>query len=492
MSNQNTNIKINSISSLILQIATILQGLILPRLILSTFGSNINGLVSSINQFLSFFSVLEGGITGVLLAALYGPVAKRNNKKISEIICAANKFLKKLAFGFLAYTIILSIVYPFTTSKFSWIFTSSLVLIISITMFIQYYFTIMPQMLIRADNKVYVYNVVCLVFIILNVGLTFVCIRLFPEIHLIKFLSALAYIIQPVIMNHYTRKHFVIDKSVNADENIIKNRWNGFGINIANIITSNTDVIVLTLFSNLVTVSIYTIYYSIVNSLKNLIMSIGYGYQSLTGQQIANHETDKLNHYFNQYEFVIFNISGIAFSACISLIVPFIMIYTTGVKDANYQQPLFAFLICLALYVLSIREPYIVMTYNAGLFKETQNYAYIEAILNIVISIILVKAFGLIGVAIGTVISALYRYIATLLFLQKNVLNRRVWDSIKKLLIYMIPFIISLAYGYHLINQQLSIIQWVIQAIIFTCISICCHLIIDAIFYRDQLKSLRH
>jgi O-antigen/teichoic acid export membrane protein len=324
----------------------------------------------------------------------------------------------------------------------------------------------------------------------LNVGITVVCIKLFPEIHLIKFLSAFAYIIQPVIMNRYVRKNFVIDKNVNADENILKNRWSGFGINIANIITTNTDVIVLTLFSNLVTVSIYTIYFSIVNSLKNLIMSIGYGYQSLTGQQIANHEKSKLNYFFDQYEFVIFNISGVAFSACIALIVPFIMIYTTGVKDANYQQPLFAFLICLALYILSIREPYIIMTYNAGLFRETQKYAYIEAILNIAISVILVNAFGLIGVAIGTAISAFYRYISTLLFLKNNVLERSVWISIRKLIIFMIPFFASLIFGYHLMHHEFTLIQWIIQAILFTCISLAFHVFIDLIFYRDQVKSL--
>ena len=341
-----TNIKINTITSLIMQITTIVSGLVLPRLLLSTFGSDINGLTSSISQFLNFFSVLEGGISGVVLAALYGPVANRDDHKISEVVCAANKFLKKLGIGFLAYTAILAVVYPFTNSIFSWPFSASLVVILSIGTFIQYYFSIVPQLIVRADNKVYVYNIVGILFNILNIGLTILCIHVWPEIHIVKFVSALVFLIQPIVLNAYVNRYFEIDKNCEADECVLKNRWSGFGINIANIITTNTDVIILTLLSTLKTVSIYNIYYSIANALKSLLMSFGYGYQSVLGQKVAQHNKDEMNYYFDQYEFISYNFSGVAFSCCICLIVPFVMIYTYGVTDANYRQILFAILIC--------------------------------------------------------------------------------------------------------------------------------------------------
>ena len=71
------NNKKNAISSLILQSTTIIQGLILPRLILYTFGSENNGLISSINNLLGFISLLEGGLGAVVLAELYGPIEKK-------------------------------------------------------------------------------------------------------------------------------------------------------------------------------------------------------------------------------------------------------------------------------------------------------------------------------------------------------------------------------------------------------------------------------
>ena len=55
----------NFVSALLAQFVHIIYGLVVPRIILGSFGSNVNGLVSSINQFLSFITLLEGGLGAV-------------------------------------------------------------------------------------------------------------------------------------------------------------------------------------------------------------------------------------------------------------------------------------------------------------------------------------------------------------------------------------------------------------------------------------------
>lgn len=485
---KHNNLKINSITSFALQIVTVLQGLIIPRLILITFGSDVNGLVSSINQFLNFFSVLEGGISGVILAALYKPLVKNDKELLSGIIVSATSFLKKLAYVFLIYSLILGVVYPFIKSDFSWLYTFSLIIIISITNFIQYFYAILPQLIVRADNRIHVYNITCIGFICINILMTIVCIRVLPEIHIVKLFSSLAFLIEPIILNKYVRKHYVIDKNATPNSNLIKSRWNGFGINIANVITTNTDVIVLTLLSTLKNVSIYTIYYAIANALKGIVLSFGFGFQSLTGQEIAKNEKEKLQHYFNEYEFTNYNISCILISCCSVLIVPFIEIYTNGISDANYSQPLFSFILCIAIFLLCIREPYIQLTYNAGLFKETQGYAYTEAVINVVISIILVKKMGLIGVAIGTAISAFYRFMVTIYFLKTHVLFRNVKKSIINFFIFFIPFFTLSLISLFNVNY-LGIASWIVHSIFTLFIVIVIYFIVDCLFFRNYLVS---
>ena len=73
-----TKTNANMIAALCLQFVTILSGFIIPRQVLVTFGSNVNGLVNSITQFLNYISLIEGGIGSVLMTALYSPL---NEKK---------------------------------------------------------------------------------------------------------------------------------------------------------------------------------------------------------------------------------------------------------------------------------------------------------------------------------------------------------------------------------------------------------------------------
>ena len=75
---------INSISSLLSQLVTIISGFVLPRLILSQFGSSYNGITSSITQFLNCVILLRAGVGGVTRAALYKPLADGDNNQIHE------------------------------------------------------------------------------------------------------------------------------------------------------------------------------------------------------------------------------------------------------------------------------------------------------------------------------------------------------------------------------------------------------------------------
>ena len=103
---------LNIIANVILQLANILSWLIIPKIVLSFFGSSVNGLVSSITQFLNYITLIEGGITSVVTATLYKPLVEKDTKKISSIIKTSNNFYRKIGIIFMSYSIILAILYP--------------------------------------------------------------------------------------------------------------------------------------------------------------------------------------------------------------------------------------------------------------------------------------------------------------------------------------------------------------------------------------------
>ena len=148
---------LNITFSVLLQAVTIVSGFIIPRIILTTFGSEANGLVSSLTQFLNYMALFEGGLSAVVLANLYKPLAEKDMEKASQVVATTRKFYNKLAIGFLIYTLALAVLYPiFTKSSFSFEYISLMTLILSINTFVRYAFSISLRLLLQADKKVYI------------------------------------------------------------------------------------------------------------------------------------------------------------------------------------------------------------------------------------------------------------------------------------------------------------------------------------------------
>ena len=422
------NNKKNAVSAILLQVAIMAQGLILPRLILTFFGSEVNGLISSITQFLGFISLLEGGLGAVVLAELYRPIEEQDDKKIQRILEACQAFFNQLAIAFIVYTVILSIIYPlYITKQFSFAYTSSMVLILSITTLTQYLFSITYKLYLQARQRLYVVNYISCVTIAINTISAIVIMICFPSVHVVKLCSGIIYFLQPFAFRHFINQKYRIRNSlgVHIPKGILKNRWSGFSQNLAHFVNMNTDVVVLTLFSTLDTVSVYTVYMLAITALRGIIASIGNSYQSALGKYIAENNAEKLNANFSRFEGFFWFLGVASFSTCLLLINPFVSLYTIGINDANYFQPDFAAIIVIANMIYVLREPYRLLVLAAGKFSETNIGSIMEALLNLSVSILLVWRYGLIGVAVGTLIAITYRTIYFMRYLNRNVLNRK-------------------------------------------------------------------
>lgn len=134
---------LNIISGLLLQCCTLISGFVIPRIILTYFGSNVNGLVSSLNQFLSYITLVEGGISGVIIANLYKPLVDGDNDKLSSVMVTSDRFYKKIGCIFIVYSVALACLYPVIfKQEFSYLYVASLTIVLSINLLIQYMFSL--------------------------------------------------------------------------------------------------------------------------------------------------------------------------------------------------------------------------------------------------------------------------------------------------------------------------------------------------------------
>ena len=95
MAKKDNRIKYNLLSGFTYQIILIVIGFLLPRLYLENFGSEVNGVLSTIKQIFVYMSLLEAGIGLATIQALYKPVAENSHGKVSAILSATNIFYIK-------------------------------------------------------------------------------------------------------------------------------------------------------------------------------------------------------------------------------------------------------------------------------------------------------------------------------------------------------------------------------------------------------------
>ena len=171
------------------------------------------------------------------------------------------------------------------------------------------------------------------------------------------------------------------------------------------------------------------------------------------------------------------------------LITPFVQIYTKGIVDTNYYQPVFGILLLISEALYLIKLPHLNLAYSANKFKEITLPAFIEATLNIVISILLVSKWGLIGVAVGTIAGMIYRMVFHVYYTSKIVPDRKQSKFYKKFLLFSVTAII----GFYLCYKcfpivNVTVFNWIMHAIIYCVILGSIYGLISFGFFKKELK----
>lgn len=468
MNGKRSTIALKNISSnLILQLVIIISGFIMPKLLIGSFGSDTYGLVASITQFLSLIMLLEAGIGPVIKAKIYKHIANNDKNKILLVLKDADKFFKRIGFIFIVYVIILCFLYPVMNDEFETGFTIVMIAIMAISTLFEYFFGIVYNLYLQADKRYYVTSYIQIFCYIFNIILVVVLIYMGASIIVVKIANTLAFIIKPLFQSYYVRKKLNVRFEEAKGEYKIDNKYDGLSQHIAYVVYSNTAVTVLTILSNLATVAVYSVYNLVSSAIKNVVSAFSNGMDSIFGDMFARNEKDVLRRSFSIYEFLYYTVVLIFFLTAIVLIIPFIKIYTLGITDANYIHPLFAILLMIGGIIGCVRVIYTSLVYSIGHFKQTNFVSWIEAIVNLVISIIGVIKFGLVGIAIGPIISTLIRLIYFMWYASKFVLERDNFINLKWLIIVTVQTVICSLLTYYVIDlNPANYFEWALYGII--------------------------
>src|SRR5690554_2699969 len=194
----------NNLAAAILQITILIFGLITPRLMISTYGSELNGLVSSTKQMVSYLRYLELGISAALVYTLYKPLANKNYSLINPLVTRAKKEYEKISLGYFIGAILLSFIYPLMLSEeIGYGYVIIMVFIIGIYGALDFYTLSKYRVLLQADQRNYVVDLITTVTIIFQNVTSIILIIFNQSIFIVVFVPVIFLPVRSVLLNKY-------------------------------------------------------------------------------------------------------------------------------------------------------------------------------------------------------------------------------------------------------------------------------------------------
>lgn len=489
------NSKKNIITTLLSQLVITVCGVLIPRVMLRTYGSELYGLTTSVAQFLSYVALLEGGIGRVARGELYAPLAQNDCVGISRVYHAIKRFFMLVGLAFLGYTLILSVAYHDMAGvqQAGWWHTFLLVWIISTGTLAKYLWGLSNLTLLNADQKQYIGNYVVTGATIINALFVVVLAKSGLNILAVKIGSSLVYVAQPLCYWLYVKKHYKLPK-VGKDRSKLKQKWTGIGQHIAYFVHTNIDVVILTLFANLQLVAVYSVYKLVISSVRKIVASFTSGMEAGFGELIAQKEQSRLQAAFRKYKHMLSFASVVLFGCTAVLIVPFVKLYTASVTDADYIQPAFAIVLLLSEAIDCFMHPCSSLPISANQLKQTKWGSYGEAAINVGLSLILVHWDPLLGIALATLLATVFKGIYYMIYAAKHILQIKIRELGFNFLLTSSMIALFSFLGHILIKEDTisNYGQWILWGFgVFAAISLFTSLVFFVCYPADQKQIFR-
>lgn len=401
----------NSASFALLQLVTIAGGIVLTRMILTTYGSEINGLVSSVAQFVSYFSYVEAGLGTALIFALYKPLADRDEGEVDGIVTLAKREYFKAGTIYFILVLLLSGLYPLvvkneTTSPGTIVL---LVLVIGAFGALEFFAMAKYRVLIIADQREYVISLVLLLAYLVNFATMAGMVWIQADIVWVRTVPLVSFAVRGVLLSWYVNKNYpYITYKGTAKGTYLKRRWDALVMKLGVSINTSAPIVLISVFASLKMASVYAIYNMVFSGLIALTSIFTAGVSALLGNMVANEEKEKLRGVHDEFEWFIFLVTTVLYACALIMIEPFILLYTKGITDIEYNNLWYGYLFVLWGMVFNIRIPYTALINASGLYRESRNVNVIQVLFLIVSATVGIRFFGLTGVLAAMVLSVSY------------------------------------------------------------------------------------
>ncbi len=485
----------NVIMSLLYEVMLILFGLVVPRLIIETYGSEVNGLTSTVTHVLSILNLLQAGAVGASIFQMYKPVADKDYLQVSRVIDSSKRYFRKIGLIFLLLVFVIT---PFMSagveSEIALWEKAFAFILLGLNGSFYFFFTSWFDILFSSHQKRFVISAAGIAERLFYYAMIFGII--FLKLHFVWMYVAtlLGTVLKILILYAIYRKEFKPLLVPVEKDNSFKIQNKGYLL-CNQIATQGVDAmpsVMITSIAGLSSASVYAVYNLVQNMIKMVVRTVQLSISEIFGNLVVSEKEERVKSVYNLMEFAFFVLASVLCSCASFLFMPFIFLYTDGNGlDVNYLYPILAVLIVAYDVFYCMYMPTYTLTNVHGLFKET----YLQAIISAVISVILAVFLGSVywplvmaGPVFYYVSSLIYRMIVA----KKKVAWLKIGSFLRRMAVVVMMVAASvllstLVYGN---GYSGSWVSWILQAVVCGVGTVLILLVYVLLFERKEFVAL--
>lgn len=415
-------------------LVTSIVGFVLPRLLITAYGSMINGLISSVRQILLYLNQMEFGLAGATTLALYKPLATRADADVSRVLSASRRYFNQIGLAFSAASCMVAVLFPYFVDcqRLSRLYVGTLVLLLALSGAASFFLVSSTRVLLIADQRSYVLSLVASAMGLVTLVASVLAVRARSDVMAIPIITATSVVAQAGLLRAIYRRTYGrrFRDDLATEKGVISQRWSVFISEMALLVQLNSPMIIVTLTLGLVSASVYSIYQIVFRTLHAVAKMLPLSLTASLGELLALRQNDRLRSVFAEYEFVTFYLTGWIYTVTALVLFPFIKYYTRGITDANYVRPSLGVLFILIGVVRQLQGPVSSVVFAAGRYRETQTNSITVAVSSVVLGFVGAFAWGLEGVLVGLAIASLHKTLFVCHYAHKRILLQSPWPSV--------------------------------------------------------------
>jgi len=449
------NIFRNSFFSLLSQFVLIIVGFFSQRVMNLTMGEALIGMNSVISNIIAILSVSELGIASAIVYHLYDALAQQDEEKIASLM---NLYRRAYYIFAAAITVMGLCILPFVHLFFKEnVFSLSYIRLIYLLWLVRTAFSYLlsyKRSILIADQKEYIVSIVTLLINVFNYGFIIVILELWRNYQLALFLNIIVEAILNIWVIGYVNKKYPFLKQYRRMPVERKMMRTIFG-EIKNIFISrlsaklllSTDNLIISSFTSVITVGLYSNYSMITQSVFNFVLALSNAIQPSVGNLFTEKNQERNYEVLRQITFVFFGVAAFCSASLMALMTIFV---TDFWLTERYRLGDGIVICCVVnIYLTIINLPMSMMMTVSGMFDKERNISVLYVTVNLVVSLLLVRPLGVMGVLLGTSASYLVQIIFRTYIFFKNYLHRRSTKYIVEMLQYgIVTFLETLAAYY--------------------------------------------